>query len=138
MRVGPHDRCSALDDNDRCAIYPYRPLVCRSHGVPIKTVSNTGAGPVSPVVQVCELNFSSASGLEDVEEDCVLDQTTLSTILAALDSALCDAYDLPRGLRTPWRKSCSRRPIPGEAGNAQAKRDCKTPVGSPGSPKSLR
>src|SRR4051812_36611006 len=30
------DRCRALDDAGRCAIYAARPVVCRSHGAPIR------------------------------------------------------------------------------------------------------
>src|SRR5262249_7716586 len=38
------DRCAALDATGRCKIYEARPLVCRSHGVPIRM--RRGALPV--------------------------------------------------------------------------------------------
>jgi hypothetical protein len=76
----PPDRCAALDEADRCAIYPARPLTCRSHGVPIR-IRPPGA---LPVITSCALNFT-ARGPQAADPDCVLDQDTLSTVLVALD-----------------------------------------------------
>jgi hypothetical protein len=76
-------RCVALDTHDgddgdgRCAIYEARPLVCRSHGVPIR---------MGPDVLACHLNFT-ARGPAAADADCILDQTTLSTVLATVDAA---------------------------------------------------
>lgn len=76
--AGGGGRCAALDEDGRCAIYPARPLVCRSHGLPIR-LREGGL----PVVRACAHNFTG--GLPD--DDCVLDQATLSTLLAAVDRA---------------------------------------------------
>jgi Fe-S-cluster containining protein len=72
------DRCAALDPAGRCKIYDARPLVCRSHGVPIRL--RHGA---LPVVQACHRNFRHTTP----DRDCVLDQTTLSAMLLAVDVA---------------------------------------------------
>src|SRR5687767_9515719 len=81
--VDPTDpRCAALDDDGRCRVYAARPLVCRSHGVPIRTV----APGHLPVVTACEKNFT-ARGPAAAAADCILDQGTLSTVLLALDRA---------------------------------------------------
>lgn len=74
---GPSDRCAALDAAGRCRIYAARPLVCRSHGVPIRL---RGA---LPVVQACHRNFTRTAP----DPDCVLDQATLSATLYAVDAA---------------------------------------------------
>jgi uncharacterized protein len=74
---GPADRCAALDAAGRCRIYAARPLVCRSHGVPIRL---RGA---LPVVQACHRNFRQTTP----DPDCVLDQATLSATLYAVDAA---------------------------------------------------
>jgi len=74
--VGPADRCAALGPDDRCKIYAVRPLVCRSHGVPVKLERRS-----LPVV--CPKNFRQAAA----DPDCVLDQTTLSAVLLAVDRA---------------------------------------------------
>ncbi|MEO7735033.1 MAG: YkgJ family cysteine cluster protein [Kofleriaceae bacterium] len=76
--TGPDDRCAALDGVGRCKIYNARPLVCRSHGVPIRL--RRGA---LPVVEACHHNFRRTTP----EADCVLDQTTLSATLFAIDAA---------------------------------------------------
>ena len=70
-------RCAALDAAGRCKIYDARPLVCRSHGVPIR-LRQGGL----PVVQSCHRNFRHTVP----DADCVLDQTTLSAMLLAIDA----------------------------------------------------
>lgn len=76
------DRCAALDDDGRCGVFAARPLVCRSHGAPIR-LREPGR---LPVVTSCALNFSDG-GPASADSDCVLDQQTLSTMLAAVDAA---------------------------------------------------
>jgi Fe-S-cluster containining protein len=73
------DRCAALDPAGRCAIYAARPLVCRSHGAPIRMRENS-----LPVVQACFRNFT-AHGPAAADADCILDQETLSALLLAVD-----------------------------------------------------
>ncbi|HET9623154.1 MAG TPA: YkgJ family cysteine cluster protein [Kofleriaceae bacterium] len=71
-------RCAALDVSGRCTIYDARPLVCRSHGVPIRLRSAS-----LPVVQACHRNFRHTAP----DGDCVLDQATLSATLLAINAA---------------------------------------------------
>ncbi|HVV88247.1 MAG TPA: YkgJ family cysteine cluster protein [Kofleriaceae bacterium] len=75
-------RCAALDGDGRCRIYPARPLVCRSHGIPIRLRDGRGL----PVVTACELNFRAA-GPGAADADCVLDQELVSTTLGLVDRA---------------------------------------------------
>lgn len=70
-------RCGALGDDDRCRIYPARPVVCRSHGAPIR---------LGGAVTACHRNFT-ARGPAAADPDCILDQTTLSTLVLAVDRA---------------------------------------------------
>jgi hypothetical protein len=77
----PHNRCPALEPDGRCAVYEGRPLVCRSHGLPIKMASPGGL----PVLSACEKNFTGG-GPEAADPDCVIDQTTLSLTLGAVDA----------------------------------------------------
>jgi Fe-S-cluster containining protein len=92
---GDPGACPALEPDGRCALYAWRPLVCRSHGVPIRHMEPDGAQALS----ACEKNFDGGAGLPEVSADCVLDQTTLSTLLGALDAAYADARGAPRGER---------------------------------------
>lgn len=79
--VDPADvRCAALDDAGRCAVYEARPLVCRSHGVPIRLRGPDGA----PRIEACALNFVEA-GPAAAAPECVLDQQTLSATLLTID-----------------------------------------------------
>lgn len=80
-RAASADRCPALDAADRCRIYAARPLVCRSHGVPIR-LRERGL----PVVTACALNFT-ARGPAAADADCVLDQTLVSATLGVIDRA---------------------------------------------------
>jgi uncharacterized protein len=76
---GP-DRCAALDPAGRCLIYQVRPIVCRSHGAPIRMRNEHSL----PVIQACSENFT-ARGPAAAEPDCILDQTTLSAMVLAID-----------------------------------------------------
>jgi len=80
-RAEPGPRCAALDDDDRCRIYAARPLVCRSHGIPIRLRARG-----LPVVTACTLNFT-AHGPEAADADCILDQTLVSTTLGVIERA---------------------------------------------------
>ncbi|MGZ3460898.1 MAG: YkgJ family cysteine cluster protein, partial [Archangium sp.] len=64
-RHGAPGSCPALEADGRCALYAWRPLVCRSHGVPIRHREPEGASSVS----ACEKNFEAGAGLPDVSPD---------------------------------------------------------------------
>ncbi len=64
-------RCALLDASGACAIYPARPLVCRTQGLPIVLESG--------LLTACALNFRN--GLEDLPPADRIDQQTLSTLL---------------------------------------------------------
>jgi hypothetical protein len=93
------DACPALEPGGRCAIYEVRPLVCRSHGLPIRFAppqEARGKPRSLPLVDVCPRNFA---GQGPLPTDATLDQTTLSTVLGALDAARADERGRPRGER---------------------------------------
>ncbi len=50
----PHRSICALLVDDRCAIYEERPLICRSHGLPVRATLDDGSHADS----VCPLNFT--------------------------------------------------------------------------------
>jgi len=96
----PTGACAALDANGRCSIYAARPLVCRSHGVPVR-YEETGKRAL-PLLDVCPKNFTGHD-LAGVDAACVLDQRTLSVILGTLDTLHARALGTPSGLRLPLR-----------------------------------
>lgn len=102
----PPGVCPALDPDGRCAIYDARPLICRTHGLPIRFAEAgapaRGALPMlaEPTIDACPRNFGGRD-LAGLPADCVLDQATLSTILAALDAARAAEVGRARGERVP-------------------------------------
>lgn len=78
--TAPADRCAALDPGGRCLVYAARPIVCRSHGAPIRLRAEGSL----PVIQACPDNFT-ARGPAAADADCILDQTTLSAMVLAID-----------------------------------------------------
>ena len=84
--AGIGEACVALGDDGRCAIYEARPVVCRSHGLPLRFVEPAADGRRAlPVLDVCPRNFGGRD-LGAVDADCVLDQQTLSVLLGAIDA----------------------------------------------------
>ncbi|HEY4181947.1 MAG TPA: YkgJ family cysteine cluster protein [Kofleriaceae bacterium] len=77
-RSGEDVRCTALGPDGRCRIYAVRPIVCRSHGAPIRMRTNS-----LPVIDVqsCFRNFTHSVP----DPDCVLDQETLSAMTLVVD-----------------------------------------------------
>src|SRR5688572_21770798 len=84
------DRCAALDAAGRCAIYDARPVVCRSHGAPIRMREGS-----LPVVRSCFRNFTQT----EAAADCILDQQTLSALVLAVNAGSAERIDLATLLR---------------------------------------
>jgi len=74
-------KCAALDELGRCQIYEARPIVCRSHGAPIRMRPVRMRIDSLPVIQSCFRNFRHT----DPPAGSVFDQETLSAILLAVD-----------------------------------------------------
>jgi Fe-S-cluster containining protein len=75
------DRCALLAPDGSCRVFEARPLICRSHGLPIRLDGRR---------TTCALNF--AGRLDAVPETDVLDQAQLS-VLAGLIDRLTPASD---------------------------------------------
>ncbi|MFO0620567.1 MAG: YkgJ family cysteine cluster protein [Polyangia bacterium] len=89
-------RCVFLSVTEQCQIYPVRPLVCRSQGLPLRYPSDflpedvvrvrVGGGSVT----VCPLNFvEQAPSQQDV-----LDAERVDQILAIVNLRHCQAHEL--------------------------------------------
>lgn len=66
----PAADCGFLQDG-RCRIYPFRPIICRTHGLPILYLDDTSGEPAWNV-SFCELNFPGREAIE-FTEDTLLD-----------------------------------------------------------------
>ena len=92
---GDKGRCAALDARGRCDAYAARPVICRTHGLALRFRDDARS---LPLLDACPKNYEGVA-LDGLDPATVLDQTTLSTILAALDAAHADAAGAPRGRR---------------------------------------
>ena len=79
MNTQKKTRCSFLDEQGSCAIYEARPIICMSHGVPIKF--KTGAQLDR---SVCHLNFKD--GLSELPESTFLNIDLINSILALINA----------------------------------------------------
>ena len=91
--------CPALAEDGRCEIYDARPLVCRSHGAPLRVPAGGGGLPVlddrfeledGSRVACCHLNFTERP-LEEVDPSCVLDLVNMAATLAVVNARAGDS-----------------------------------------------
>lgn len=91
LELGPSpEPCVMLDGAGQCRIYPVRPLICRTHGLPLAVSDDEGL-----YADVCPLNFDGGAGLGDLEQDDFLVLDTLNAILAAVNAAYVAATGEP-------------------------------------------
>ncbi|MFK8136895.1 MAG: YkgJ family cysteine cluster protein [Bdellovibrionales bacterium] len=92
-------RCSLLKANGECSIYESRPIICRSHGAPIKFwLENSNPTVDEPSMDVCYLNFKDKK-LSDLDPSDILNIDTLNKILSAINIQYENKYDLKKGER---------------------------------------
>jgi uncharacterized protein len=96
--------CPALDPDGRCAIYEARPLICRTHGLPIR-FRPEGARSL-PLLDACSKNFVGRD-LGSLDPTTVLDQSTLSTVLGALSAVHAGASGERIGIAELCAEACS-------------------------------
>ncbi len=88
-RTGPTARCALLH-HGRCLVYSFRPLICRTHGLPV--------GHGDDDVDCCPLNFR-----EGIPPDAVLDAGRLTAMLAVADAIARQTLGLTEPVRIPIR-----------------------------------
>ncbi|MCA9669330.1 MAG: YkgJ family cysteine cluster protein [Myxococcales bacterium] len=98
------DRCALLRD-DKCQLYAARPLICRSHGLPVAQRSaadivaklQAGSGSDDGLareqegveVSVCQLNFR-----QHIPTDAIIDGGSIEAALAVADHLLRERFGL--------------------------------------------
>lgn len=78
------DKCPLLD-NGRCLLYEARPIICRTHGLPLLTIRK-GEG----VLDFCPLNFN---GVSTFPSNAILDLDLLNATLAAVNAVFTDSVN---------------------------------------------
>lgn len=66
-----------------CRIYPFRPIICRTHGLPILYLDDA-SGQYTWEVSFCELNFTGRDSLE-FTEDTLLNIEGINTELSRIN-----------------------------------------------------
>lgn len=72
--------CALLVEG-QCGLYAARPLICRTHGMPLRFTDESD----DVFVDVCPLNFTEPDALENVEPSYMLDLDHLNTALVMID-----------------------------------------------------
>ncbi len=72
----PGDRCPLLID-DRCLLYQARPIICRTHGLPILITDESGRR-----MDVCPLN---CKGMERIPGEALIDLERLNSLLVSVN-----------------------------------------------------
>ena len=66
-----------------CRIYPFRPIICRTHGLPILFLDDS-SGTYTWEVSFCELNFAGQENIE-FTDDMLLDIEEINTELSRIN-----------------------------------------------------
>ena len=103
---GDNQRCPLLID-DLCAIYPARPVICRTQGLPLAYVDEERE---AIEVSACALNFPDDHGFTP-EDLLFMDQFNLR--LSELNQAWCSSRNLDPGKRIHLRELVCPEP-PGQ------------------------
>jgi len=83
-RASSPDACPLLE-GDLCLLYDARPVICRTHGLPVLTVDESGERRVD----FCPRNFRDVSTLPG---SAVIDLDRLNTALAAINALFIADY----------------------------------------------
>ncbi len=108
--------CGFLSDG-RCRIYAYRPIICRTHGLPILFLDDA-AEPPAWQVTFCERNFTGHVQVE-FSDTALLDVERLNMTLARINRAFGRAWPGGAGLggRIPMACLCRSDAALGEGGS---------------------
>lgn len=85
--------CGFLKD-DLCQIYKYRPVICRTHGLPIAFLNDDDPEEIFKEVSFCDLNFNNFDDNDDDDgiifnDDNTLDLDELNTVFFRINHEFC-------------------------------------------------
>lgn len=91
-QILPGDPCPLLA-NGHCLLYAARPIICRTHGLPLLTRKENG----EQLIDFCPLNFQ---GLDSLPGSAIIDLDRLNTTLTAINALF--VAELPE--KSPFQK----------------------------------
>ena len=108
--VGDGEQCCLLQD-DRCLVYDSRPLICRSHGLPLVSGVLTEGE-----IDCCPLNLPALAGLTELEGTLILNLDQLTENLMRLNLAFFLVLGLPKlaEVRFPLATLATGKDLPQE------------------------
>ena len=89
QHISHNGPCGLLCDN-RCLFYEHRPLICRTHGLPLRSRTLTDGE-----VDCCPLNLPALASVATLEAELVLDLDQLTENLMRLNLAFFLVLRLP-------------------------------------------
>ena len=102
--------CAFLTGDGLCGLYRFRPLICRTHGLPVAFEADDEADPTAPPaksVSFCPKNFTQAEGEDlDFGPENTLDLDDLNVELAAINA------EFQRGTTGPGEPPALYRRVP--------------------------
>jgi Fe-S-cluster containining protein len=81
-----------LHTEKTCQIYPFRPMICRTHGFPLRTFFNG-----QPSIGCCRQNFKNET---QIPQDAIIDLDRINSSLRAINAAITGRLGL-QGLARP-------------------------------------
>ncbi len=99
--------CGFLDEG-LCRIYPFRPIICRTHGLPILFLDDS-SGEYTWEVSFCELNFTGQDNIE-FTDDMLLDIEEINTELSRINRDFIASKEQAKErppLRIPLKTLCT-------------------------------
>ncbi len=93
--------CAFLDNAGACRIYPWRPYVCRTQGLPLRWLEEDQTGETVELRDICPLNEetlqSARKPLEDLSPDLCWTIGDIESRLAGLQASVSGfSVELPR------------------------------------------
>lgn len=90
-KLNADKECCFLDEQGGCQIYPFRPLICRTHGLPL-VYWHEETTPPGYGVMFCRKNFQQTDDL-DFGPDNTLNMDVINEKLARINLAFLDERD---------------------------------------------
>lgn len=87
-KLNEEKKCVFLEGHGQCQIYPFRPLICRTHGLP-QVYWHDETNPPGYGVMFCEKNFTGADEI-DFGPDNTLNMDEVNEKLARLNIAFIE------------------------------------------------
>ncbi|MBI5380209.1 MAG: YkgJ family cysteine cluster protein [Nitrospirae bacterium] len=99
LHMRKRKQCALLDE-DRCLLHAYRPLLCKTHGLPILLPGKGNRSPSS--LAYCHLNFQGIADPSTIPQGLILNLELMNRLLVAINALYLKERGLrPHALRVP-------------------------------------